>query len=272
MGGARTARKAASGAVVGHSRPGFSRDPNKPGIEWAGAWKSWVAKDAIKPVNMAGCRPPKHCYDATQDHPLSTVTLGGPNAPCRRTYTYDTFDTKEGPSDRTKEAARIFENATSNVQHDPLAAYHPPPDTKMPYRPPNQEPDRWVPMNHTAVNSLYNPLTHQRVVIQKNKPQGRPRAEQDVELIIKKGDPNDRPGNYVSSAETVMYNPTAFRRRRGVTEFIDITHPFKPNFSDNFHERITKDPRVFARVQGSMVAWMEAAIIGKSKIPFRKSN
>ena len=103
---------------------------------------------------------------------------------------------------------------------------------------------------------------------------------------IKKGDPNkgakeiakavglqpQGPGNYESTAQVVMYNPTAFRRRKGVTEFIDITHPFKPNFSDNFHERITKDPRVFARVQGSMVAWMEAAIIGKSKIPFRKTQ
>ena len=74
-----------------------------------------------------------------------------------------------------------------------------------------------------------------------------------------------------------LYNPTVpppprlFRRRR-VTEFIDITHPSKPNWSENFKDRITKDPKVFARVQGSMVAWMEAAIIGKSKIPFRKTQ
>jgi len=213
-----------------------------------------------------------HSYSATSDQPMSTVTLGGPNAPCRRTYTFDTFDKREGPSDRTKQAAHIFENATSNVRHDPLAAYHPPPDTKLPVMRPEQEPDRWVPMNHTSINSLYNPLSHQRVEISKTKPLGRPRAEQDVELVIKKGDPAKNPGNYVSSAETVMYNPKAFNRRRGVTEFMDITHPFKPNFSDNFTDRITKDPRVFARVQGSMVAWMEAAIIGKSKIPFRKTQ
>jgi hypothetical protein len=206
------------------------------------------------------------------DRPTNTVRLGGPNAPCVRAYTYNSFDTRGGPSDRTKEAASTFENATSNVRHDPLAAYHPPPDTKLPVRRPEMEPDRWVPMNHNKICSLYNPLSHQRVVISKQKPPGLPRAEQDVELVIKRGDPEAPPGNYVSSAESVLYDPAAFRRRRGVTEFIDITHPFKPNFSDNFHERITKDPRVFARVQGSMVAWMEAAIIGKSKIPFRKTQ
>ena len=271
MGGARTARPGA-GRIVVPGRPGFTRDPNNAGCDWSGAWKSWVGKDAIKPVNMAGCRPPKHAYDATIDQPTNTVTLGGHNAPCRRNYTYSTYDKREGPSDRTKLAAATFENAKSNVQHDPLAAYHPPPDTKLPVRRPEQEPDRWVPMNHTAVTSLYNPLSHARIEISKTKPLGRPRAEQDVDLVIKKGDPDAPPGNYKSSAETVLYNPTAFRRRRGVTEFMDITHPFKPNFSDNFHDRITKDPRVFARVQGSMVAWMEAAIIGKSKIPFRKTQ
>ncbi len=26
------------------------------GLDWAGAWKAWVAKDAIKPVNMTGTR------------------------------------------------------------------------------------------------------------------------------------------------------------------------------------------------------------------------
>ena len=43
------------------------------------------------------------------------------------------------------------------------------------------------------------------------------------------------------------------------------------NFSDNFRDRITQDPKVFFPVKGAMVAWMEAAIVGKSKIPFRKS-
>jgi hypothetical protein len=238
-------------------RPGFMRDPNNAGIDWAGAWKSWVGKDAIKPMNMAGCRPPAHSYSATLDNPRNTVTLGGHNAPCRRTYTYDTYDKREGPSDRTKREAEIFENATSNVRHDPLAAYHPPPDTKLPTRRPEQEPDRWVPMNHNQVVALYNPLSHARIEISKTKPPGRPRADQDVEVVIKKGDPNAPAGNYKSSAETVLYDPKAFRRRRGVTEFMDITHPFKPNFSENWSQRITQDPRVFYGQQGSMVAWME---------------
>lgn len=283
---ARTARPGGGGRIVMGGRPGFTRDPNNAGCDWAGGWKSWCAKDFIKPVNMAGCRPPAHAYDARSDQPMNTVKLGGPNAPCVRSYHFETFDTREGPSDRTKAAAETFANAASGVKHDPLAAYHPPKDTKLPVRRPEMEPDRWVPMNHNSVTELYNPLSHQRVVISKTKPPGRPRAEQDVDLVIKKGDPNkgakeiakavglqpQGPGNYESTAQVVMYNPTAFRRRKGVTEFIDITHPFKPNFSDNFHERITKDPRVFARVQGSMVAWMEAAIIGKSKIPFRKTQ
>ena len=33
---------------------GRMRDPIGPGMDWDGAWKSWVAKDAIKPLNMQG--------------------------------------------------------------------------------------------------------------------------------------------------------------------------------------------------------------------------
>ena len=33
---------------------GRMRDPIGPGMNWDGAWKSWVAKDAIKPLNMQG--------------------------------------------------------------------------------------------------------------------------------------------------------------------------------------------------------------------------
>ena len=61
---------------------GRGRDPG-PGVDWSGAWKSWVAKDAIKPVNMAGCRPPAHAFDARKDQPMNTTIIGGPNAPCR---------------------------------------------------------------------------------------------------------------------------------------------------------------------------------------------
>jgi hypothetical protein len=54
-----------------------------PGVDWDGAWKSWVAKDAIKPVNLAGCKPPSHSFNATMDKPLTTTIIGGPNAPHR---------------------------------------------------------------------------------------------------------------------------------------------------------------------------------------------
>ncbi|EKX48685.1 hypothetical protein GUITHDRAFT_151655 [Guillardia theta CCMP2712] len=264
MGAKRTARQTYGG------RPGFGM--TGPGVDWAGSWKSWIGKDAIKPVNMTGCRPPNHSYHVSSDKPLQTTTLGGPNAPFRRTMTYERYDPKEAPSDRTKTHAKIFETAMSGVRNDPLAAYHPPPETKVPTTRPEQEPDRWVPMNHNRLSSLYNPLTHDRMEILQVKKDTLVRAHQDVDLIIKKGDPSKPAGNYMSSAETNMYDKKAFNRRKGVTEFLDITHPFRPNFSDNWKDRINKDPKIFYREQGSMVSWMEAAIIGKSKIPFRKTQ
>jgi len=261
-----TARKGV-GAV---GRPGFG--PTGVGQDWSGSWKAWVAKDPIKPVNMTGCRPPPHCFNASEDKPTTTTILGGKNAPFRLTATYTTFDARGGPSDRTKTHADIFANATSNVHQDPLAAYHPPPDTKLPEKKPEQEPDRWVPMNHAKITTLYNPLSHQRVDISTTKPLGLPRAKQDVEVTIKRGDDKKAPGNAISSAQVLQHDKNAFHRRKGVTEFMDITHPFKANFSDNFHQRINEDPKVFYRLQGPMVSWMEAAIVGKSKIPFRKTQ
>ena len=82
---------------------------------------------------------------------------------------------------------QIFETATSGVRNDPLAAYHPPPETKVPTTRPEQEPDRWVPMNHNRLSSLYNPLTHDRMEILQVKKDTLVRAHQDVDLIIKKG-------------------------------------------------------------------------------------
>eukprot|EP00291_Cryptomonas_curvata_P026000 CAMPEP_0172163540 /NCGR_PEP_ID=MMETSP1050-20130122/7329_1 /TAXON_ID=233186 /ORGANISM="Cryptomonas curvata, Strain CCAP979/52" /LENGTH=254 /DNA_ID=CAMNT_0012833743 /DNA_START=176 /DNA_END=940 /DNA_ORIENTATION=+ len=249
------------------------RDPIGPGMDWNGAWKSWVAKDAIKPMNMQGCRPPAHALDAARDNPVLTTTLGGHNA--RHVYGeshYQRYDPKEAPSDRTKEPAKVFEAARSTVRHDPLTAYYPPPDTQLPVHPPPQEPDRWVPMNHTRLSSLYDPVTHQRTDVLKVKPAGQPREAQDVVTSVKRGDASRAPGNYVSSAAVLQHDPTAFRRRKGVTEFYDATHPCKPNLSLNYASRIATDPSVFARRQGGMVAWMHAAIIGKSKIPFRKTQ
>ena len=43
----------------------------------------------------------------------------------------------------TAGARQVFEMARSTVRHDPLTAYHPPPDTQLPVHPPPQEPDRW---------------------------------------------------------------------------------------------------------------------------------
>ncbi|KAJ1486121.1 hypothetical protein T484DRAFT_1891242 [Baffinella frigidus] len=186
-----------------------------PGMDRSGAWKSWVAKDAIKPVNMAGCRPPLHAFDFKRDKPTSTVTIGGKNAPYILNTTYQRFDVRENPSDRTKIPAAILEAAESGVRHDPLAAYHPPSGTTLPTRRPQQEPDRWVPMNHTKITSLYNPLSHKRVDIAQIKPLGLPRSNQDCVVELRQ--------------------------------------------------------EVFFPVKGAMVAWMEAAIVGKSKIPFRKN-
>lgn len=56
------------------------KDPSASvGLDWQGAWKSWVAKDAIKPVNMTGCRPPPHAYNVATDQPTSTTVIGGRN-------------------------------------------------------------------------------------------------------------------------------------------------------------------------------------------------
>ena len=65
------------------ARPGGRNTGATPGVDWSGAWKAWVAKDAIKPVNMAGCRPPAHAFDARKDKPMNTTVIGGHNAPCR---------------------------------------------------------------------------------------------------------------------------------------------------------------------------------------------
>eukprot|EP00960_Hanusia_phi_P029571 748031-Hanusia_phi.AAC.3 len=206
-----------------------------------GSWKSWIGKDAIKPVNMtgvdcllfassrlrasAGCRPPNHCYNAASDmvvgapegqqgqlnslQPLQTTMIGGPNAPFRRTMTSfvepalrssrssvgQDQDTRQGSPSAClccllvdTGAPQVFETAASGVRNDPLAAYHPPPDTKVPTTRPEQEPDRWVPMNHNRLSSLYNPLTHNRTEILQVKKNKQVRAEQDVDLIIKKGE------------------------------------------------------------------------------------
>jgi hypothetical protein len=127
-------------------------------------------------------------------------------------------------------------------------------------------------MNHTRLTSLYNPLSHTRVDVAQIKPTGLPRKFQNVTVEMRQGDPDRAPGNTVSPAEAIQHDKHAFHRRRGVTEFMDITHPYKANFSDNFADRISRDPKVFFPVKGAMVAWMEAAIVGKSKIPFRKTQ
>ena len=160
------------------------------------------------------------------------------------------------------------------MTHDPLAAYHPPADTKLPVRRPEEQPDRWVPMSHPGYITLYNPLTHQRTDINKEpfaNTKG-PRDPMGMSVTLKRGDKAAPPGNFMSAAETLSIDPTAYRRRKGVTEFMDITHAFKPNFSENFQERIGTDPKVFYRQQGAMVTWMHAAVVGKSKIPFRKTQ
>eukprot|EP00292_Cryptomonas_paramecium_P021252 CAMPEP_0113672668 /NCGR_PEP_ID=MMETSP0038_2-20120614/6401_1 /TAXON_ID=2898 /ORGANISM="Cryptomonas paramecium" /LENGTH=168 /DNA_ID=CAMNT_0000588983 /DNA_START=307 /DNA_END=811 /DNA_ORIENTATION=+ /assembly_acc=CAM_ASM_000170 len=162
--------------------------------------------------------------------------------------------------------------ARSTVRNDPLTAYYPPPETKLPSHPPAQEPDRWVPMNHTRMSSLYNPVTHQRVDISQVKPEGGRREHQEVETRVRRGDGERPPGNFQSSAKTLQHDPLAFHRKKGVTEFFDATHPSKANLSENYSDRLAKDHSVFARRQGPMVSWMHAAVVGKSKIPFRKTQ
>mmetsp|Transcript_6691 Transcript_6691/g.16149 ORF Transcript_6691/g.16149 Transcript_6691/m.16149 type:complete len:270 (+) Transcript_6691:84-893(+) len=262
-------KPAPASASYGRERPNRG-----PGMDWTGAWKAWVAKDAIKPVNMTASKPPVHSFNARSDNPMNTTVIGGPNAPCRITKRFERYDPKEGPSDRTKEHAKTFEHATSGVSHDPLAAYHPPADTKLPIRRPEEQPDRWVPMSHQGYTTMYNPLTHKRTDITK-EPLDATKGGRDpkgMSVTMKRGDKVAPPGNFVSAAEALAIDPTAYRRRKGVTEFMDVTHPFKPNFSDNYAERINRDPKVFYRQQGAMVTWMHAAVVGKSKIPFRKTQ
>mmetsp|Transcript_44603 Transcript_44603/g.104781 ORF Transcript_44603/g.104781 Transcript_44603/m.104781 type:complete len:271 (-) Transcript_44603:51-863(-) len=266
MGGKRLgADKRMGGRTVG-------KDPSASvGLDWQGAWKSWVAKDAIKPVNMTGCRPPPHAYNVATDQPTSTTVIGGRNAPFKVKSTYQRFDPRGAPSDRTKEHARTFENAQSHVQHDPLAAYHPPTGTTLPQRRHEQEPDRWVPMNHPQLYSQYNPLTHKRTDISKIKIDGA-EPQDNIRVELRRGDSRRAPGNNVPATEILQHDPHAFHRKKGVTDFAEITHPFKSNSSDQHRIRLENDHTIFRRRQGAMVTWMHAAIIGKSKIPFRATQ
>mmetsp|Transcript_58579 Transcript_58579/g.127388 ORF Transcript_58579/g.127388 Transcript_58579/m.127388 type:complete len:171 (-) Transcript_58579:121-633(-) len=163
-------------------------------------------------------------------------------------------------------------SAKSKVRNDCLAEYHAPEGTKLPQAKFSMASAKlgasWAPMVHNRYASSYNPLTHKRTDFLIS--QGA-----DDTVVLQRRDTSDEsrpPGNYVSAEAMVMHNRDTFHRKKGVTDFSEQTHCFKSNFNGAFGEALQHDPKVFYRNAGAMVTWMDKAISGKNKIPFRKTQ
>ena len=70
--------------------------------------------------SLCNTRLPGHRSERSSGRPSTNphqVTIGGKNAPYTLNTTYQRFDARENPSDRTKEPAAILEAAESGDSH-----------------------------------------------------------------------------------------------------------------------------------------------------------
>jgi hypothetical protein len=193
-----------------------------------------------------------------------------------------------GLKDRQNAAADAMERGRTMVANNNLVKWQPPPGTQVIENRFNMaaanRSEKWVPMQHEKFSSVYNPVTHVRDEFLMKRTSAGDTGSTSNTRTVQIGDETwqmhrvsraarDEPvGNYRSTSEQMLYNKTAFNRAKGVTEFVDRTHCFKPNFNETHASAMNSNPKVFARQRGGMVAWMDAAIQGKTKIPFRKSQ
>jgi hypothetical protein len=50
---------------------------------------------------------------------------------------------------------------------------------------------------------------------------------------------------------------------KGVTDFKERTHCFKANISEEYQRRLEEDKRMYFRVTGPMVSWMDQYVCSK---------
>jgi hypothetical protein len=194
-----------------------------------------------------------------------------------------------GLKDRQNAAADAMERGRTMLANNNLVKWQPPPGTQVIENRFNMaaanRSEKWVPMQHEKFSSVYNPVTHVRdeFLMRKsggNSDSGSLSNTRTVQIgdetwqmhRVTRAARNEPDGNYRSCAEQMLYNKTAFNRAKGVTEFVDRTHCFKPNFNETHANAMHSNAKIFARQRGGMVAWMDAAIQGKTKIPFRKTQ
>jgi hypothetical protein len=193
-----------------------------------------------------------------------------------------------GLKDRQNAAADAMERGRTMLANNNLVKWQPPAGTQVIENRFNMaaanRSEKWVPMQHEKFSSVYNPVTHVRDEFLMRKSNVSDTGGTSGTRTVQIGDEtwqmhrvtraarNEPDGNYRSCAEQMLYNKTAFNRAKGVTEFVDRTHCFKPNFNETHASAMNANPKIFARQRGGMVAWMDAAIQGKTKIPFRKTQ
>jgi hypothetical protein len=193
-----------------------------------------------------------------------------------------------GLKDRQNAAADAMERGRTMLANNNLVKWQPPLGTQVIENRFNMaaanRSEKWVPMQHEKFSSIYNPVTHVRDEFLMRKSNANDSGSMSGTRTVQIGDETwqmhrvtraarDEPdGNYRSCAEQMLYNKTAFNRAKGVTEFVDRTHCFKPNFNETHASAMESNTKIFARQRGGMVAWMDAAIQGKTKIPFRKTQ